>query len=89
MCVYICRQVKVKIVSLFFLAAGIDYIVESTDITYFPAIVEVIICENVTIVNDVLEEEIETFGVTLTTFDSAASFLVSSGVIIIVDNDGQ
>ena len=70
-------------------AAGSDYIPESTPITYFPAIVEVIICENVTIVNDLLEEEIETFGVTLTAVDSAATFLVSSGVIIIVDNDGQ
>lgn len=50
---------------------------------------EVIICENVTITNDVLEEEIETFGVTLTATDPRVLFLVSSGVIIIVDNDGQ
>ena len=71
------------------MAVGNDYIPESTDITYFPAIVEVIICENVTIVNDLLEEEFETFGVTLTTMDPVATFSVSSGIIIIADNDGQ
>ena len=67
----------------------VDYLRESTEVTYFPSIVEVIICENVTITNDLLEEEIEIFGVTLTTADPAVSFVVSSGVIIIVDNDSQ
>lgn len=51
--------------------------------------VEVIICEDVTITDDLLNEEIEPFGVTLTTVDPAISFVVSSGVIIIVDNDSE
>lgn len=66
-----------------------DYVGESADVTYFPSIVEVIICENVTITDDTLNEEIEPFGVTLTTVDPAISFVVSSGVIIIVDNDSE
>ena len=56
---------------------------------YFPSIVDVIICENITITDDLLEEEIELFGVTLTSNDPAVTFLVSSGVVIIVDDDGQ
>ena len=65
-----------------------DYTGESTEITYFPRITEVIICENVTITNDAIEEEIEIFGVTLTSSDPAVMFLISFGSIIIVDNDG-
>ena len=68
---------------------NVDYVGESTDVTYFPSIVEVFICENVTITDDFLEEEIELFGVTLTTTDPSINLLISSGVIIIVDNDGQ
>ena len=45
-------------------------------------------CTDVTIVDDLLEEEAEEFGVTLTSTDPSVSFLVSSGVIIIADNDG-
>ena len=59
------------------------------DITYFSPIEEVIICENITIIHDTLSEDIELFGVTLTSSDSAVSFIVSSGVIIIVDNDSE
>ena len=65
-----------------------DYTGESTEITYFPRITEVIICENVTITNDAIEEEIEIFGVTLTSSDPAVTFLISFGSIIVVDNDG-
>lgn len=74
---------------MLFTLENIDYVGESSEITYFPRIEEVIICENVTINNDELEEEFEIFGVTLTTQDPAVSFLVSSGTVIIVDNDSQ
>ena len=66
-----------------------DYITESMEITYFSPIEQVIICENITIIDDTLSEDIELFGVTLTSSDSAVSFIVTSGVIIIVDNDSE
>lgn len=67
----------------------IDFIGESTDVTYFPTIAEVIICENITIINDDSAESFEEFGVTLSSDDPAVTFLVSQGTVIIVDDDGQ
>ena len=66
-----------------------DYTIESMDITYFPVIEQVIICEDVSITDDNLNEEIELFGVTLTSLDGAVIFTISSGVIIIADNDSE
>ena len=70
-------------------ADGVDYTGESTDVTYFSPIEEVIICENIAITDDMLGEPIEEFGILLTSTDPAVSFLTSSGIIIIVDDDGQ
>lgn len=64
-----------------------DYVGESSDITYFPRIEEVIICENVTINDDTMQEEIEIFRVTITTLNPVVTFRESSGIVIIVDND--
>ena len=68
---------------------NVDYIGETAEITYFPTIVAVIVCENVTITDDQLEEEAEQFGLTLTSDDPAVTFLVSFGDVIIADNDSE
>lgn len=73
----------------FHYSENVDYVGESSEITYFPRIEDVIICENVTINDDTIEEEIEIFRVTLTTQNPVVTFRESSGIIIIVDNDSK
>ncbi len=67
--------------------AGQDYVNETATITFDPINLEPIICERISLIDDLINEPTETFFVDLSTNDPAIMFENNSATVTIIDND--